>query len=183
MLATRPVRTSPDRSTGGGFRLRGRANKAALTAHILTSVGWFGIAVLVAFCGIAASAGADPALARALYRTMETVPWLSIPVGLAAAATGVLLGLGTTYGLVRQWWVVAKMAITVAVVVTDGVLVASVAHDAARTGHASGPLYGSTIAHVVVLAVATGLSVFKPRRRTPWGRRDARLVSRRPAAG
>jgi len=38
-------------------------------------------------------------------------------------------------------------------------------------GVTSPPLYGSIIAHVVLLAVATVLSVFKPKGRTPWGRR------------
>ena len=158
-------------STPAGFRLRGRAHKLALTAHILTSVGWFGIAIVVAFCGLAAAASDDRVLASALYRTMETAPWLSIPAGLAAVATGVLLGLGTSFGLVRHWWVVVKIVIAAAVIVTDAVLVGHVAHDAVA-GRVGPPLYGSTIAHVVVLGVATVLSVFKPRGRTPWGRRQ-----------
>jgi hypothetical protein len=161
----------------GGFRLRGRAHKAALTAHVLASVGWFGIAVLVAFCGLAAAAADDPSLIAALYRTMETTPWLSIPTGLMAIATGTLLGLGTAFGLVRYWWVVAKITIAVAVVVTDAVLVRVVTHDAVVSGTAAPPLYGSTIAHVVVLAVATTLSVFKPRGRTPWARSPNRAGS------
>ena len=44
--------------------------------------------------------------------------------------------------------------------------------DDAVAGRVGPPLYGSTIAHVVVLGVATVLSVFKPRGRTPWGRRQ-----------
>jgi hypothetical protein len=101
---------------------------------------------------------------------METAPWLSIPAGLVAVATGGLLGLGTSFGVIRHWWVVAKIGIAVAVIVTDAVLVGHVAHDAATTGDPTAPLYGSTIAHVVMLGVVTVLSVFKPRGRTPWGR-------------
>jgi hypothetical protein len=164
----RPVRGAV---TGPRLRLRRRAHKVALVLHILGSGAWFGIAVAVAACGLAATATSDPALPHALYRVMETAPWLSIPVGLSAIGTGVLLGVGTTFGLVRNWWVVAKIAIAVAVVVTDAVLVGHVAHHAVVTGQAESPLYGATIAHVVVLAVATVLSVFKPRGRTPW-RRD-----------
>jgi hypothetical protein len=153
------------------FRLRGRAHKVALSAHVLTSVGWFGIAVAIALCGIAAAATGDDALSGSLRRTMAVAPWLTIPMGVASALTGVLLGLGTAHGLVRHWWVVAKEVVMVAVVVTDGVLVAPVAHHAATTGSATPPLYGSTIAHVVLLGAATVLSVFKPRGRTPWGAR------------
>lgn len=152
------------------FRLRRAAHKAVLCAHVLTSVGWFGVAVVVAFCGLLAAFTGDAALPPVLYRMMATAPWLSIPMGLASAATGVVLGLGTRFGLVRQWWVVAKIAISVAVVVTDALLVGRVAHEALATGHAPVPLYGSTIAHVVMLAVATVLSVYKPRGRTPWYR-------------
>jgi hypothetical protein len=156
-----------------GFRLRGRAHKLALTAHVLGSVGWFGAAALVGFCGLAAARATDPTLSHALYRTMETAPWLSVPLGLVAVATGVLLGLGTKWGLVRHWWVVAKIVIAVAVIVTDPLLIARGAHDAVASGHAPPWLYGPTVAHVVVLAVATVLSIFKPRGRTPWGRRRA----------
>jgi hypothetical protein len=139
-----------------------------LTAHILTSVGWFGIAVVVAFSGLAAAAASDPSFTTAMYRLMETAPWLTIPMGVASIGTGAVLGLGTVYGLFRQWWVVAKSVIAVAVVMTDALLVTRVARHAVDTGLTSPPLYGATIAHVVLLATATGLSVFKPRRRTPW---------------
>jgi hypothetical protein len=155
------------------FRLRGGVHKTALTAHVLSSVGWFGIAVTIAVCGIAAAVTGDGALTTSLYQAMEAAPWLSIPVGLLAVATGAVLSLGTTWGLVRHWWVVAKIAISVAVIVTDAVLVGRVAGDAATSGQASAPLYGSTVAHVVLLGVATYLSVFKPRGRTPLGRKAA----------
>jgi vacuolar-type H+-ATPase subunit I/STV1 len=151
------------------FRLRRRSRKVALTAHILSSVGWFGIAVVVAFCGIAAAVTADQTLPPALYRVMETGPWLSIPFGLIAVVTGALLGLGTAFGLIRHWWVILKLVIAIAVIVTDALLVGRIAHDAVVAGDAEAALYGSTIAHVWVLAVATVLSVFKPGGRTPWG--------------
>jgi hypothetical protein len=51
------------------FRLRGAAYKAALTAHILAAAAWFGIAVVVAFCGIAA------AIALAVFKPRVRTPW------------------------------------------------------------------------------------------------------------
>jgi hypothetical protein len=171
-VAARPVRVAAVPAGHPRFRLRRRAHKIAITAHVLAAVGWFGIAVAIAFGGVAATVTSDPTLAHALFRAMETVPWLSIPFGLIAVASGMLLGVGTVYGLVRHWWVVAKIAIAAAVIITDSVIVARVAHDAAVTGSPAPPLFGSTSAHVVVLGVATALSVFKPRGRTPWGRRQ-----------
>lgn len=155
------------------FRLRKRAYKTALVAHVLSSVGWFGIAVLVAFVVLTAAATGDPAQSGGLYRALALTPWLSIPAGIVAALTGVVLSLGTAHGLVRHWWVLAKVAISVAVVATDAAVVTRFAHEAAQTGVAAQPIYHAAIAHVVALAVATALSVFKPRGRTPWARSDA----------
>jgi hypothetical protein len=166
--AARRVPATADRPA---FRLRGTAFKAALVLHVLTSVGWFGLAVTVVFCWISASATADHALAHALYITIAQLPWLSVPAGLAATATGALLGLGTRYGLVKYWWVSGKILIAAAVLVTDGTLTGALAH-AAAAGHTTEPvLYGSTTAHAIVLVLATVLSVFKPSGRTPWSRR------------
>lgn len=150
------------------FRVRGKPYQLALTAHILTSVGWFGIAGFVLFAFVTSKATGDAALRDGMLRAVETAPWLSIPVGLLASATGVLLGLGTKWGLVKHWWVVAKILIAIVVVVTDALVVSAAAHDAIVGTSSPGDLYGPTIAHVVVLGVATLISVLKPRGRTPW---------------
>jgi len=153
-----------------GFRLRGRTHKAVLTAHVLSSVGWFGIATMVAFAAAVGAVTDDESLAQALHRTIELAPTLSVPVGAVSVVTGGLLGLGTRWGLVRHWWVVAKIAISAAVIATDVLFVGAIARDAAA-GRASSAFDGPIVAHVVVLAIATALSVFKPRARTPF-RRD-----------
>lgn len=153
------------------FRLRGQARKVALVGHVLSSVGWFGVAVAIVGCVVAAKVTAQPSFAHALYRVVAASGWLSVPAGLVAAATGALLGLGTKYGLIRYWWVVVKILITIAVVITDALLVSAVAGDVAATGRPTPALYGSTSAHIVVLTIAAVLSVIKPRGLTPWGRR------------
>jgi hypothetical protein len=151
-------------------RLGRNGRRAVVTAHVLAACGWFGMAVLVALAPIAAAQTADTALASALHRLVGTAVWVTAPTGLVALATGIVLGVGTTWGVVRHWWVMAKLVIDVAIVVTDVALVRVVAHTAFRTGSAPVPLYGSTIAHVVLLATATVLSVYKPGGRTPWAR-------------
>jgi hypothetical protein len=127
--------------------------------------------VVVVFSVAAAAVTDDDAFSRALYRTIETAPWLSIPFGFAAMITGGLLGVGTSAGLIRHWWVVAKIGIATVVIVTDALIVARLANEAANGGHVATGLYVSTIAHVVALAAATLLAVFKPRGRTARGRR------------
>jgi hypothetical protein len=163
-------RRRPPAPARRGFRLRGRPYRLALTAHILSSVGWFGVAFFVLFAFIASQATGDATLANGLLRAVETSPWLSVPVGLAASATGVLLSLGTKWGLVRHWWVVAKIAIAIIVILTDAFVLGHAAHDHLAGLSSPGDLYGPTIAHAVVLAVATLLSVLKPKGRTPWRR-------------
>jgi hypothetical protein len=152
------------------FHLGRRPRLVALIAHVLTSVGWFGVAVLVTFLLVAAQATGDDGLARALYRTVETSVWLSVPLGALAALSGVVLGLGTKWGLARYWWVLIKEVIVVPVVITDLLVIAPQAHDAAR-GQLSGRLLDPAIAHCVVLAIATVVSLVKPFGRTPRGRR------------
>jgi hypothetical protein len=138
-------------------------------AHVLSSVGWFGVAGMVLFLLlVAGSSGA--ADARAIYRVVETSLWLSVPIAAVAGLTGLLLGLGTPWGLAKHWWVVLKEIAFVPLVVTDLLVVAPSVHDAARGGPTAG-LFDPAIAHCVVLALATVVSILKPFGRTPHGRR------------
>ena len=158
-------------TTARPWRLSGMAYKTALTSHVLSSVGWFGAATIVAFCAIYAVATGNSDTTHAMYRVMEAAPWLTVPLGLVAAATGLVLSVGTKWGIIRHRWVVFKILITIAVLITDPLLIARGAHDAAITGDAAGTLFGPTFAHVVLLTIATILSVFKPKGLTPYGRR------------
>jgi hypothetical protein len=72
--------------------------------------------------------------------------------------------------VVRYRWVVAKEVLALAVIATDLAILGPNAADALR-GRLDGALLQPAIAHCVVLAVATVLSVFKPGARTALGRR------------
>ena len=65
----------------------------------------------------------DPQTVATAYGalTMFCVPLL-LTLGLLSLATGVILGLGTRFGLVRYWWVATKLVISL--VLTTLVLVA-----------------------------------------------------------
>lgn len=147
-------------------RLGRRAHRALLVTHVLASVGWFGVAVTVAFCAVVGQSRGDVAF----YEVIDATLALSVPLGLGAAATGVALSLTTRWGLARHWWVVAKEAGAVAVIATDVLVVAPTmqrAIEAGTPGEIPGPVY----AHCVVLALATVLSIVKPKARTPLGAR------------
>ena len=155
---------SPDRPR---HRLGRRAHRGLLIAHVLSSVGWFGLAVTVAFIAVAGVRADDVAYSEVIGSTL----WLSVPLGLTAALTGIALSLTTRWGLLRHWWVVGKEVITVAVIATD-VLVVWPAMDRAVDTGAPGAVPGPVFAHCVVLALATILSVVKPKARTPLASRD-----------
>lgn len=141
-------------------------HQAVLVTHVLTAVGWFGLALTVAFSAFVGSSTDDVAFYEVIQATLR----LSVPLGLAAAATGVVLSVTTRWGLVRHWWVVVKEAITVAVIATDVLVVGPAMAKAVDTG-TPGEIPGPIYAHVVVLALATTLSVVKPRARTSLARR------------
>jgi hypothetical protein len=165
--ARRPApRSTPRSAPRPARRLGRRAHRALLVAHILASVGWFGVAVTVAFCGLVGSSTDD----LAFYEVIDATLSLSIPLGLTAALTGVVLSVTTRWGLLRHWWVVAKEAITVAVIATDVLVVGPTMSRAIDTGTPT-EIPGPIFAHCVVLALATALSVTKPRARTPLAAR------------
>lgn len=137
-------------------------HKVLLSAHVLASVGWFGVAVTVALCGIMAGSNDD----IAYYEIIQSTLWLTVPLGLTAAVTGVALSLTTRWGLVRHWWVVAKEAITLAAIATDVLVVAPAISRSVDTG-TPGVIPEPIYYHVAVLAIATVVSVVKPRARTP----------------
>jgi hypothetical protein len=157
-----------------GRRLGRNAHRALLTAHVLSAVGWFGIAVAVAGGLVLTARTDDAVLGDALVDVLRTSLWLSVPAGLLTAATGVALSLTTTWGLVRYRWVIAKELVTVAVVVTDLTVVRAGLGAMADGGSWTEIVFPVT-AHCLMLALATGLSVFKPGR--PRGRRAAAALA------
>jgi hypothetical protein len=89
--------------------------KLLLTIHVAVSLGWFGAAASVlalAITGLASTAGAT-----AIYAATAVV-WRAviIPFSLAALLTGIAQALGTHWGLLRHYWVIAKLVIAVGAV-------------------------------------------------------------------
>ncbi len=181
----RPSESSASRSAGRGtergvrrddrrLHLGKRPRRALLVAHVLSSVAWLGIAAFVLFMLFLARSTGDAGYARALYRTVETSIWLSVPMGAVSGLTGLVLGLGTPWGVATHWWVVLKEIAFIPLVVTDFLVVAPGAHELAHG--ASARLIEPAIGHCVLLTLATVVSIVKPFGRTPRGKR--RLPSR-----
>ncbi|MEV4733015.1 DUF2269 domain-containing protein [Saccharopolyspora sp. NPDC049426] len=160
--------------------------KVALTAHVASSVGWFGAVAAFLALAVAGLASGDPEAARAAYLAMELTGWFVIvPLSLLSLITGVVQALGTQWGLFRHYWVLVKFVITALATAVLLVHMRPVSHLAERAGSgAHGSLQVQVLADAgaaaVVLLVAIGLSVFKPRGLT---RRGWRALQRPDRAG
>lgn len=159
------------------FRLGRRTRRAVLVTHIVSASAWIGIDVVVAIL-VATSMMTDDAQTQAVaYQTLGIVAvWPMFLAGLGCLVSGLLLGLGTKYGLLRYWWVAVKLCLNI--VLTTLVLVAlrpgidELAEFGRLTlgGGTPDPVDTSQLVFppsvsLSALTIAVALSVFKP-----WGR-------------
>lgn len=169
---TNPAATFPL----GRWHLGRGARRAALVVHIVSAGAWIGIDVVVGVLVVAGWFGGDEAVRGLAYQALGTfVVWPMLASGLVCLASGVLLGLGTRYGLLRYWWVTVKLVMNIILCVLIVVLL--------RPGMPEVVAYGRTLAaggvpaqdvsflffpptvSLTALTLATILGVAKP-----WGR-------------
>jgi hypothetical protein len=156
--------------------------KILLVLHVVTSVGWLGLSTGYLALGITAWTTDRPVVQHGLFRALAVLgDYLVLPISLLAFTTGILLGLGTQWGLLRHKWVLVKFLLTLlAVLLTPFSFLAGV-HSSVdivdRTpldqfavidfnGLISAGVVSSSMYITCVL-----LSVFKPWGRTAYGKR------------
>jgi hypothetical protein len=161
-------------------------HKATLVTHIVSAGAWIGVDVIVAVLVLTGRFAGDLELRSLAYQALATfVVWPMLASGLVCLATGLVLGLGTTWGLLRYWWVAVKLALNL-VLCTLIVLVLQPGMDEVAgygrdllTGSpdpaAVSQLFFPPAVSLTTLTLATVLAVFKPwgrirRRRTEGGR-------------
>ena len=156
--------------------------KVALTAHVATSVGWLGAVASFLALAIAGIASDDAQIVRAAYLAMESTTWFVIvPLGFASLLTGLVVSLGTAWGLFRHYWVVAKLLITILATILLLVHtqpIGFLAAAARETAFTNGDISRVQIQIVMDAAIAllallanVALSVFKPWGMTSYGLR------------
>jgi hypothetical protein len=146
-----------------------------LTAHILVSVGLLGDVAGFLAVAIRANGTDDPEVARASYDILAMFStFFGIPLSFAALLTGLGLGLGTKWGVLRYPWTTAKLLLILSVVLMGAfVLGPSVEQMRDGSGGVEGRILFGAIWDLGALGTATVLSVFKPgrargsRRRVP----------------
>lgn len=161
------------------MRMTPRLQKLSLFAHVTFSVGWLGAIVPYVALAIAVLTAHDSQTLQAAYLGMKFIGWFVIvPLSLLALLSGVIQSLGTRWGLLRYWWIVAKLALTV---FATFVLVRHM-QDVTRlslTFRAGGlsdasfrPELIHSVGGLLVLLTIVAVSIFKPWGITPYGQRQ-----------
>jgi hypothetical protein len=161
--------------------------RITLAVHIIFSVGWIGAAAAYLALGLAAQLSSRGPLVRAAWLAMELTGWyVIVPLGCLALVTGLIMALGTPWGLVRHYWVLIAFGLTclaLAVLVLHMPSVTLTAKLAEQADDTTAARLGGDVAHpgigLFVLVFVAVLNIYKPRGLTGLGRRDR---SRRLAA-
>lgn len=167
---TSTVHTRPGRRLGAGTR------RVVLIVHIASAGAWLGVDVAMAVLIGTAMTTDTPATLVFSLQALELVSvWPLLACGLVCLLSGLVLGLGSKWGIVRYWWVAVKLGLNV--LLTGLVLVALLPEvsrqaDLARRFAAGEPvtfdldnlIFPPTVSPTLLL-VAISLSVVKP-----WGR-------------
>ncbi len=159
-----------------------RLRKVVLTAHISSSVGWLGATAGFLALAITSLTEQDAQIIRAAYLGMDWIGWfVLVPLSIASLLTGLVQALGTTWGLFRHYWVLAKLLINL--VATIVLLLFMQNLGSGYYGRSAAPVLHAGVALLLLLA-ATTLSVFKPQGVTPygWRKQHAQRTARRTVA-
>ena len=165
-----------------------RLRKFMLTAHVTFSVGWIGGVVAYLTLGVAAVIGQDVQMVRAAWIGMELIGWFAIvPLALASLLSGLVMSLGTKWGLFQYYWTLISLVLTILATVVLLVHMPDVSFladraqkvESARLDGLGGDLFHPGVGLVVLLVIQV-LNVYKPRGMTPYGWRkqeERRAVS------
>jgi hypothetical protein len=158
--------------------------KFALAVHLTFSVGWIGAVAAYMVLDVAAATSQEAQTLRAAYLGMESIArYLIVPLAFVSLLTGLIMSLGTKWGLFQHYWVLISLLLTTiatAVLVVETRVINSFADMAADPTTSSDDLraMGNTLVHsvggtIVLLAVLV-LNLYKPRGMTRYGQRKQR---------
>lgn len=175
-----------------------RVRKFTLSVHLSFSVGWIGAVFAYLALSTAAMTSQNAQTMRAAWIAMELTGWyVIVPLALASLLTGLVMALGTTWGLFRHYWVLISLTLTILASTVllmhmpDVSILAGVAKEANAATldegrkHLLSRLSRGDLLHpgigLVVLLVIQVLNVYKPKGMTRYGQRKQRRERARPA--
>jgi hypothetical protein len=162
--------------------MRPPTRKLTLAAHLTLSVGWIGaVAAYMALDAVTATSQ-EPQRLRGAYIGMDLiVRYVIVPLAGASLLTGIVMAVGTRWGLFRHNWVPISLLLTIVatIVLLDSMraicFLAAVAGAPATSGNQPRALPSTLVRSVggtVVLLVILVLNVYKPHGMTRYGRRQ-----------
>ncbi|RDI35346.1 DUF2269 domain-containing protein [Lentzea flaviverrucosa] len=152
--------------------MKPRLRKLALTAHIASSVGWFGAVLTFLAVAVVGVTTQDDRVVRAANLIAEPMVWyVVLPFAVASLLSGLVSSLGSAWGLFRHYWVIFKLVLNVFATAVLLIYTRTVDRFAAVAADPTAdlePLRSPTfVVHaagaLVVLIVALALAVYKPR--------------------
>jgi hypothetical protein len=162
--------------------MRPAVRKLVLAVHLSVSVGWVGAAAAYVALGLAATTSWDASTIRSAWVAMEIVGWrVIVPLALATVVTGLVMGLGTRWGLFRHYWVTISLTLTVfatVILLLHMPDVSTLVAEVQQAEPAALPTFGGDLFHAGIglglLLVVLVLNVYKPAGLTRYGWRRQR---------
>lgn len=182
--------TSAASATSASSRKLSRpARRGVLVVHVVASASWLGLTLGLLALGITAGSTGSAVTVEASVRAMKLfADWLLLPVAFLTLVSGLVLALGTPWGLARHRWVYVKFWVTLATTTATVFALRPGVNSAVGAVAAGGPLpdAGDVLFGPIVSLSAyvfmTVISILKPWGLTRRGRR-LRAASARPRPG
>lgn len=163
------------------FTMSSSLRKWVLVAHVTSSVGAAG--AVAAFLALSATGSVtiDSSLARACFVANAVIAqYVILPLVVSAIVIGILQALTTPWGLIRHYWILVKLYMTIAIWLVLLIQLKNISDLAAALLAGSdaiqemGSLKQSQLIHAVAglatLVAIVAVSVVKPRGLTAYGR-------------
>jgi MFS family permease len=160
--------------------------KFALTLHVASSVGWLGAVAAYFVLDLTVATNPEMQMLRAAYLGMALiVKWAIVPLALGSLLTGLIMSLGTKWGLFRHYWVVISLVLTILAILVLLAETQPISRMAEIAADPATPLeelrsLPNTLIHSVggslILLVIQALNIYKPQGLTPYGWRKQQAL-------
>ncbi|MGI5196655.1 DUF2269 domain-containing protein [Streptomyces sp. CA-288835] len=147
------------------------ARRATLVVHVAASACWLGLTLGLLALGITATTTGSAVTVEASVRAMKLfADWLLLPLAFLTFLSGLVLSLGTPWGLAKHRWVYTKFWLTLATMTATVFALRPGVNSAVAAVSVGGPLpdvsevLAGPIVSLSAYVFMTVISVLKP-----WG--------------